>query len=84
MSNGIRIPGLIYSIILALGAWALDYFSVGAGGSIPWAPILLAAIPLILKLFTVTTTEPEPSAAASRGMGEAIVPPSKMRKFLLG
>ena len=63
------IPGILYSLLIAIGAWAIDYFSTGAGAGVPWAPILIAAIPVLLKLFTATGEEtPE---AASRGMDSA-------------
>ena len=63
------IPGILYSLLIAIGAWAIDYFSTGAGAGVPWAPILIAAIPVLLKLFTATGEEtPE---AASRGMESA-------------
>jgi len=84
----LTVPGIAYSIILALGAWALDYFGVGAGAGFPLAPILIAAIPIVLKMFTVATTNPAPastSSAQARGMGDATsAQPSKMKRFILG
>ena len=82
----LTVPGIAYSIILALGAWALDYFGVGAGAGFPLAPILIAAIPIVLKMFTVATTNPAPTPAAqARGMGDATsAQPSKMKRFILG
>jgi len=72
-----KVPGIVYSLLLALGAWAVDYFTNGAGNSVPWAPILLATIPVVLKLFVVSTeTESTP-----RGLGEQ---PSKMKRLMLG
>lgn len=73
----VKVPGIVYSLLLALGAWAVDYFTNGAGNSVPWAPILLATIPVVLKLFTVSTeTESTP-----RDLGDR---PSMMKKLLLG
>ena len=64
------VPGILYSLLLAIGAWAIDYFSgSGAGAGFPWSPILIAAIPVILKFFTTSSVEtPE---AASRGVEPA-------------
>jgi hypothetical protein len=80
--NGIKVPGVLYSLLLAVGAWAIDYFSNGAGVDVPWAPILIATIPVILKMFTVqapATVEPQAMAR-----GEVVEQPSKMKKFLFG
>lgn len=82
-----KVPGILYSIILALAAWAVEYFSgSGAGGAWPLAPILLAAIPIALKLVTVQTT-PDPTdpdnGATARGF-DAPPQSSKTRRFLLG
>lgn len=76
-----KIPGVLYSLLLAVAAWAIDYFSNGAGAGVPWAPILIATIPVLLKMITVQT-EPSAPQAAARGMGDA--QPSKMKRFLLG
>lgn len=82
-----RIPGVVYSLILAVAAWAIDYFTNGAGAGVPWAPILIATIPVLLKLITVQG-EPEPTqpAAQARGLDgqPAAAQPSKMQRFLLG
>lgn len=45
-----KIPGIIYSLLLAVAAWAIDYFTTGAGAGFPWAPVLVAAVPVLLKL----------------------------------
>lgn len=81
----ITVPGLIYSLISAIGAWAVLYFDVGgAGAEHIIAPIILGAVPVILKIFTVQTPPTiDRNAAVSRG--EAVsAPESKWRKFLLG
>lgn len=78
----VTVPGVIYSLLLAVGAWALDYLSVGAGSGIPVAPILIAAIPIVLKMFTATT-EPTPPAAQARAMG-APEKPGYWQRVLLG
>lgn len=71
----IELPGIVYSLLLAVGAWAIDYFSTGDGSGIPWAPIMVAAVPILLKSFTVAvrgkiespSLEGEPVGSA-RGM----------------
>jgi len=45
-----KLPGIIYSLLLAIAAWAVDYFTSGAGAGFPWAPVLVAAVPVLLKL----------------------------------
>lgn len=81
-----KVPGIIYSLLLALAAWLVEYFTAGPGSGISWAPILLAAVPILLKLITVQTPTnadlPDPIAAA-RGF-DALPPASKTRRFLLG
>lgn len=73
------VPGALYSLLIAVGAWAVDYLTTGGGAGIPWAPLQSQWVPVILKMFTVQSAEP---AAMSRSaVGEQ---PSKMRKFLLG
>ncbi|MCB0060547.1 MAG: hypothetical protein KDE19_00460 [Caldilineaceae bacterium] len=48
----IQVPGILYSLIAAIAAWATTYFATGnPGGDYIWAPILLATVPVILKLF---------------------------------
>jgi hypothetical protein len=82
-----KVPGILYSIVLALAAWALDYFgSSGAGGDFIWAPLLLAAVPIVVKFFTVATEpEPEPVEGTARSMGGPVVAgESKTRRLLLG
>jgi hypothetical protein len=75
------VPGIIYSLLLAIAAWAVEYFSTGAGAGVPWAPILIAAIPVILKLFTAAA--PEEPEMASRGV-EPVQRRSYVSKVLLG
>lgn len=60
------IPGALYSLLLAIGAWCVDYFSSGDGSASLIAPVIVAAVPIILKLFTAAGEEtPE---MASRGI----------------
>lgn len=74
-----KIPGVLYSLLVAIGAWAIDYLTTGGGAGIPWAPIVIAAVPVIIKLFAVQGEEP---VAMSRSIGGA--ESGKLRKFLLG
>ncbi len=73
-----KVPGIVYSLLVALGAWAVEYFTTGAGNVVPWAPILLATIPVVLKLFTVMTETTESNQR------ELMRQPSKTQKLLFG
>ncbi len=83
-----KVPGIIYSLLLALGAWAIEYFTQGPGSSMSYAPILIAVVPVILKIFTVQSepTNPTQPSAQARGFGDVVTPaqPSKVQRFLLG
>lgn len=85
-----KIPGVLYSLILAIAAWAVDYFTNGAGAGVPWAPILIAVIPVLLKMISVQSepepTQPNPPSAQARGLGDAAAPvqQTKVQRFLLG
>lgn len=75
------IPGALYSLLLAVGAWCVDYFTSGDGSASLIAPVIVAAVPIILKMFTATTEEtPE---ATSRGV-EPVQRRSYISKVLLG
>ncbi len=63
-----KLPGIIYSLLLAIGTWAVDYFTSGAGAGFPWAPVLVAAVPIIIKLLVPGDDTPE---ATARAMGHA-------------
>lgn len=85
----IKVPGVIYSLILAVGAWAIEYFTQGTGAGVPWAPILVAAVPILLKTFTVQSgIEPVASSeyAGTRGLDnlEPQEPKSKLQEWLRG
>lgn len=85
----IKVPGVIYSLLLAIGAWAIEYFTQGTGAGIPWAPILVAAVPILLKTFTVQSgIEPAPSdeQVGTRGLGnfQSQEPKSKLQEWLRG
>lgn len=83
--NTVKIPGVLYSLALAIAAWAVDYLTTGDGSSIPWAPIAIAAIPVLLKAITVQAPEPAQAVSTARGFGDvSAAPKSKTRKFLLG
>ena len=60
------IPGAAYSLLLAVGAWGVDFFTSGDGSASLIAPVIVAAIPVVLKLFTATGEEPP--EMASRGV----------------
>lgn len=79
MGVNMAIPGALYSLLMDIGVWAIDYFSGGAGASLVIAPIIVAAVPIILKMFTVQGGE-EP---ATRGMGGEPAR-SKLNKFIWG
>jgi hypothetical protein len=81
-----KVPGIVYSLILAVGAWCVEYFTQGPGNAMSYAPIIIAVVPVLLKLVTVTTTAPtvEPSAAVSRGEMVEVQPDNKMERFLFG
>ena len=84
------LPGALYSLLLAIviaaGEWTTAYFSGGDGSGFSWAPIVLAAVPVVLKAITVylSPTEPEQPQAAVRGFGVEETQSSKVRKFWLG
>lgn len=88
----IDLPGIVYSLLLAVGAWAVEYFTTGPGTGVPWAPIMVAAVPILLKSFTVTagnaeTTTIKTSSTRSLDPYEETVvvqPRSKIQKLLLG
>ncbi len=80
----VKVPGIVYSLILAVATWATTYFATGnPGGEYVWAPILLATIPTLLKFIVVAASPSEP-AAASRGFGDAPAQRSRISKLLLG
>lgn len=89
----IELPGIVYSLLLAVGAWAVDYFSTGDGSGIPWAPIMVAAVPILLKSFTVGMGKSEPVAkeeiVSTRGMAtfeteQTVEGKSKLDSWLWG
>lgn len=75
------VPGALYSLLLAVGTWCIDYFTSGDGSASLIAPVIVAAVPIVLKMFTVQVEEPP--AELSRGVGPT-AQPSKMKKWLLG
>ena len=76
-----KIPGAAYSLLLAVGAWCVDYFTSGDGSASLIAPVIVAAVPIILKMFTATTEEtPE---ATARGL-EPVQKRSYAKRVLLG
>lgn len=77
-----KVPGVLYSLLLAVGAWAVDYFATGGGSGLPWAAIALAVIPAVLKMFTVNAP-PEVTPQADFG-GPLPQADSKMKRLLLG
>ena len=73
------LPGALYSLLLAVGAWAVEYFSTGVGSGVPWAPILVAAVPIVLK--AISTWLGQEPQAATRGPATSS---SKLGRFILG
>lgn len=63
-----KLPGIVYSLLLAVGAWAIDYFTTGAGAGFPWAPVLVAAVPILLKIIMPGEDAPTEPEAQSRGI----------------
>lgn len=83
--NGLKVPGIIYSLLLAVLGWAATYFATGgAGGDYLWAPIVLAGLPIVLKFVTVYAGDKEQPAAMTRGMGNPVPRVSKTERLLLG
>ncbi len=80
-----KIPGAVYSCLIAVGmftaGWIVDYFTSGDGSASLIAPVIVAAVPIVLKMFTATGEEtPE---ATSRGV-EPAQRRSYISKVLLG
>lgn len=81
-----KIPGIVYSLLLAVGAYVIEYFTEGQGAGTPWAPILVAAVPIILKTFTVQI-ETEQTRTNTRSLGPAEEAPpqkTKLQEWMLG
>ena len=76
--NELKVPGLIYSLLTAIGVFFVEYFTSGDGSASLIAPLIVAAVPIILKAITVQTGPAE----LTRGMGGPAT--SKMRKWVLG
>lgn len=74
-----KLPGIIYSLILAVAAWAVDYFTSGAGAGFPWAPVLVAAVPVLLKLIAPGEDAPAEEAA---GVGTRGIAPAQGRSYI--
>jgi hypothetical protein len=71
----------VYSLLLALAAWAIEWFTSGPGSTMSYAPIIIAVVPVLLKIFTVASGATEPAAMAR---GEVEAPKSKTQKILFG
>lgn len=83
------LPGMLYSLLLALGAWAVQYFTEGPGNGVPWAPVLVAAVPILLKTLTVQLPPQEgehEAGPSTRSLNPVESKPkrTKLAKFLLG
>lgn len=74
-----KLPGIIYSLLLAVAAWAVDYFTSGAGAGFPWAPVLVAAVPVLLKLLAPGG---EPQAQASQDVSFGLEPVAQKRSYV--
>ena len=77
--DNFKIPGFIYSLLAAIGAWGIEYLSTGPGMGLPWAPIMLMVIPTVLKLLVVASAKDD----VPNARGE-VQSSSKMKRFLLG
>lgn len=77
------VPGIVYSILLAIGAAVVEYLTTGPGVGLPIGPIIIAAVPIILKLFTVYVA-PEPPVPQSSAGGPAPERKGKGMRLLLG
>lgn len=80
-----KIPGAVYSCLIAVGGfaagWIVDYFTSGDGSASLIAPVIVAAVPIILKMFTALGEEtPE---ATARGI-EPVQKRGYISKVLLG
>lgn len=73
-----KIPGIIYSLLLAVAAWAVEYFTSGAGAGFPWASVLVAAVPVLLKLIAPGEDAP-PQASQEISFG---VEPEQRRSYV--
>lgn len=73
-----KLPGIIYSLLLAVAAWAVEYFTSGAGAGFPWAPVLVAAVPVLLKLLAPGG---EPQAQASQDVSFGLEPVAQKRSY---
>lgn len=71
-----KLPGIIYSLLLAVAAWAIDYFTTGAGAGFPWAPVLVAAVPILLKLIA-----PGEEEQASQDVSFGVEPVAQGRSY---
>lgn len=70
---------ILNSLILAIAAWAITYFTPGnEGGNYLYAPIVIAVVSSFVQWYQVYMTEDQPVA---RGMVES---KSKLRKLIIG
>ncbi len=85
--NGIRIPGLVYSILLAGAAALVEYFTAGPGQSMSYAPIIIAVVPVVLKMITVQSEPEAVQLSGASPRGEFVAPvaqPTKLQRLFLG
>lgn len=66
-------------VIVAVAAWAVDYFTSGAGAGFPWAPVLVASVPVLLKLLAPGG---EPQAQASQDVSFGLEPVAQKRSYV--
>jgi hypothetical protein len=77
----VKIPGTLYSLLLAIATWVAEYFGAGGEGESYWlAPVIIAGVGVLLKTVTVylvnSTEEP---------MARGFTPqPTKPKRWLLG
>lgn len=83
MIGKIRIPGLLYSFILAFLDWLVNWLT-GHGSEIPWAPMAIVIIPALIKMVSVQMPPPDAPLSSIRGLDAVQPAQSKISKFLLG
>lgn len=77
------IPGALYSLLLAVGVWAVDYFTSGGGSTNIIAPIIVAAVPILIQAIMVNIPPDKSTSGHARSLSSEPTK-SKAEKFFLG